>query len=126
MRILSTEFVEYYQGRLLNIHPSLLPAYKGLDTHARVLAAQETYHGTTVHFVIPDLDAGPAIAQAQFKRQPDDTVESLTDFTKNCEYSLYPQCIHWLCTGVVQLIDQQVVIANKQLEKPICWSFDRQ
>jgi phosphoribosylglycinamide formyltransferase 1 len=93
MRLLSPEFVERWTGRLVNIHPSLLPAYKGLDTHARALAAGETRHGCTVHIVTPELDDGPIVAQAEVPVLPGDTVETLAARVLEAEHRLYPQAL---------------------------------
>ena len=125
MRILTADFVQAYAGRLINIHPSLLPDYKGLNTHQRVLDDGCCEHGTTVHFVTPELDAGPAIAQARFMIRKEDTTSSLMDFTKSCEYVIYPLCVHWLATGWVQLIDNQVVSGTKRLVSAITLPFAR-
>lgn len=94
MRILSAEFVSYYPGRILNIHPSLLPKYPGLNTHARVLANKDKMHGTTVHKVTSDLDQGPIIAQAAFPVSPNDTVESLEAKVHSLEHTLYIDVIN--------------------------------
>lgn len=94
MRILTPEFVEHYAGRLINIHPSLLPKYKGLHTHARVLAAGDAVHGATVHFVTAELDAGPPILQAEVPVFPDDDEEKLAARVLEQEHRIYPQAIH--------------------------------
>lgn len=94
MRILTPEFVEHYAGRLINIHPSLLPKYKGLHTHTRVLAAGDAVHGATVHFVTAELDAGPIILQAEVPVFPDDTEESLAARVLEQEHIIYPKAIH--------------------------------
>ncbi len=93
MRILTAEFVSQYENRILNIHPSLLPKFKGRNTHARVLAQGDEYHGATVHLVTSDLDAGPIVAQKKIKVRPCDTVESLKQRVHECEYEIYPQAI---------------------------------
>ena len=93
MRLLSPEFIAGWVGRIVNIHPSLLPAYKGLDTHARVLAAGETGHGCTVHVVTPDLDAGPIVAQAEVPVLPGDTPQTLAARVLDAEHRLYPQAL---------------------------------
>jgi phosphoribosylglycinamide formyltransferase-1 len=99
MRILTPEFVTHYEGRLINIHPSLLPKYKGLHTHARVLAAGETEHGATVHFVTAELDAGPTILQARVPVLPTDDENSLAARVLEQEHQIYPQAIHWFAEG---------------------------
>ncbi len=102
MRILTPEFVTHYEGRLINIHPSLLPKYKGLHTHARVLAAGETEHGATVHFVTAELDAGPTILQARVPVLPSDDEHSLAARVLEQEHQIYPQVIHWFAEGRVK------------------------
>lgn len=103
MRILSPEFVTRYRGRLINIHPSLLPAYKGLKTHERALAAKEQWHGASVHFVTPDLDGGPVILQARVAIHANDTVDTLSARVLKAEHVVYPQAIRWLAGGRVRL-----------------------
>jgi phosphoribosylglycinamide formyltransferase-1 len=93
MRILSDWFVNQWQGKLINIHPSLLPAYKGVNTHARVLEAGETQHGCTVHWVIPELDAGEIIAQTSLEIHPDETAETLQQRVHALEHQLYPEAV---------------------------------
>jgi phosphoribosylglycinamide formyltransferase-1 len=90
MRILSPEFVQRYEGKLLNIHPSLLPNYKGLDTHARVLAARETHHGASVHFVTAELDGGPVVMQGRLRVGAGDTPESISARVHALEHIIYP------------------------------------
>ncbi len=96
MRVLSGEFVARWEGRMINIHPSLLPKYPGLDTHARALAAGDTEHGATVHFVTAELDAGPAIAQARMPVLPGDTAESLAERLLPLEHRLLVDAIRTL------------------------------
>ena len=103
MRILTPEFVNNYHGRILNIHPSLLPSYPGLDTHQRVLKNGDTQHGTTVHFVTPTLDAGPIIAQAQLNIAPNDTPETLKTRVQALEHDLYPKAIEACLEGEVTM-----------------------
>ena len=97
MRILTGEFVDRWQGRMLNIHPSLLPKYPGLDTHARAIAAGDSHAGASVHIVSPELDAGPVISQVKVAIEPDDTAESLAQRVLQEEHALYikalQQCI---------------------------------
>ena len=90
MRLLTAEFTRRWSGRLINIHPSLLPAFKGLDTHARALAAGAKTHGATVHFVVPELDAGPIIAQESVPVLPGDTPDSLAARVLEVEHRIYP------------------------------------
>jgi phosphoribosylglycinamide formyltransferase-1 len=93
MRILSTEFVEKWDGRMLNIHPSLLPKYKGLHTHQRAIDAKDTVAGTSVHLVTAELDDGPVLGQFEVAILPDDTADTLADRVKMAEYQLYPRTL---------------------------------
>lgn len=106
MRILSAGFVSRYHGRLINIHPSLLPAYAGLDTHARALQDGVKIHGCTVHFVTHDLDHGPIIIQAAVPVLRDDTRQSLASRVLREEHRIYAQAIRWLCKDNVMLDEQ--------------------
>lgn len=110
MRILSTGFVTRYHGRLINIHPSLLPAYSGLNTHARALHDGVKIHGCTVHFVTPDLDHGPIIIQAAVPVLHGDTEQKLSARVLNEEHRIYPQAISWLCQNQIELDEQGRVI----------------
>ena len=106
MRILTENFVTRYRGKLINIHPSLLPAYSGLDTHARALQDGVKIHGCTVHFVTPDLDHGPIIIQAAVPVLRDDTEQMLAARVLHEEHRIYPQAIRWLCKGQIKLTAQ--------------------
>jgi phosphoribosylglycinamide formyltransferase-1 len=99
MRVLTPAFVERYRDRLLNIHPSLLPAFPGLDTHARALAAGVKLHGCTVHFVTPQLDHGPIVIQAAVRVRPDDTPQTLAARVLRQEHVIYPQAVRWFLDG---------------------------
>lgn len=101
MRILTPQFTRHWLGRAINIHPSLLPKYRGLDTHARAIAAGETEHGCSVHFVTPGLDEGPVIAQARVPVHPGDTPERLAARVLVEEHKLYPQALRMLASGDV-------------------------
>jgi phosphoribosylglycinamide formyltransferase-1 len=101
MRILSADFVARWQGRALNIHPSLLPAYKGLDTHARALADGAREHGCTVHWVTAELDAGEIVAQARVSVWPDDTPETLAARVLVEEHRLYPRALRDIASGLL-------------------------
>ena len=105
MRILGRDFIEHYHGRLINIHPSLLPKYPGLDTHARAIAAGEAQHGASVHFVIPNVDAGPVILQAAVPVLPNDTPETLAKRVLGEEHRIYPLAIRWFAEGRLALRD---------------------
>ena len=103
MRILTKDFVEHYHGRLINIHPSLLPSYTGLHTHARALQDDVKIHGCTVHFVTPHLDHGPVIIQAAVPVLADDTEQTLAARVLQEEHRIFPQAIRWLCSGQAEL-----------------------
>lgn len=103
MRILTPEFVCHYTGRLLNIHPSLLPAYKGLDTHRRVMEAGEPRHGCSVHFVSAELDGGPVVIQASLNTDPAEPLEQLIQRVHTAEHQIYPLAAHWFAQGRLQL-----------------------
>lgn len=118
MRILSDDFVRRYRGRLLNIHPSLLPKYRGLHTHRQVLAAGEREHGCSVHFVTEELDGGPVIAQAKVSVRPDDTEKALAARILQREHALYPLIIRWFAKDRVKLAANQVVFDGKPLTGP--------
>ena len=117
MRILTPEFVQHYYGRLINIHPSLLPLYTGLDTHARALADGVKVHGCTVHYVTSDLDHGPIIIQAAIPVLKSDTPESLAARVLHEEHRIYPQAIRWIYKGQVAL-DDNGKVHFKRLEQP--------
>ncbi|MFB2538057.1 MULTISPECIES: phosphoribosylglycinamide formyltransferase [unclassified Acinetobacter] len=120
MRILSGEFVTKWQGKMLNIHPSLLPAYKGMHTHQRVLDSGDVWHGCTVHFVTAELDAGQAIVQGVLKVSYQDDVNSLSQRVHQLEHLIYPQAVAWLCNSQLKYINQSHVEYQKQpLNHPI-------
>jgi phosphoribosylglycinamide formyltransferase-1 len=103
MRILTEPFIERYRGRMMNIHPSLLPAFTGLHTHRRALEAGVRIHGCTVHFTAPDVDSGPIIAQAAVPVLPDDTEERLAARVLAEEHRIYPQAVRWFLEGRLHL-----------------------
>ncbi len=119
MRILSAGFVQHYQGRLLNIHPSLLPRHKGLHTHRRVLEAGDAEHGCSVHFVTPELDGGPVIAQTVTRVEADDTETTLSDRVHAGEHRLYPAVLGWLADRRLQYRDEQPWLDGQQLTQPV-------
>jgi len=116
MRILSAPFIVHYQGRLLNIHPSLLPKYKGLHTHRRALEAGDKEHGVSVHFVTEDLDAGPVVAQARIKINAEDNEESLAQRLLVEEHHLYPKVVHWIAEQRVKLVAGEVLLDNQPVD----------
>ncbi|MDP4535820.1 phosphoribosylglycinamide formyltransferase [Alkalimonas collagenimarina] len=99
MRILTPEFVQHYSGKLLNIHPSLLPKYQGLHTHQRAMEAGDSIHGCSVHFVTEELDGGPVVLQARVPIFPEDELTAVTERVHEQEYSIYPLVIRWFCQG---------------------------
>ena len=105
MRMLASSFVERWKGRLINIHPSLLPAFKGLDTHARAIAAGEKMHGCTVHFVVPELDSGPVILQAEVPVLSGDDEQSLAARVLAEEHRIYPEALRLVAEGRVKFGD---------------------
>lgn len=109
MRVLTPWLVEKWRGRMLNIHPALLPAFPGLDTHARALEAGVAIHGCTVHFVTPELDAGPAIGQAAVPVLAADDPESLAERVLREEHRLYPVCLELVASGATRLEDGRVL-----------------
>ena len=109
MRVLGPEFVRHYRGRLINIHPALLPAFPGLDTHRRAIEAGAAEHGASVHFVTEEVDAGPVIHQARVPVLPGDTPEALAARVLEQEHRLYPEVIGWIAEGRVRLEGDRVV-----------------
>ena len=112
MRLLTATFVERWSGRILNIHPALLPAFKGLDTHARALAAGVKLHGATVHFVVPDVDSGPIVAQGAVPVHEDDTEESLAARVIKIEHRLYPLALRLVAAGRVRVENGRCLVAG--------------
>ncbi|MDR9406689.1 MAG: phosphoribosylglycinamide formyltransferase [Spiribacter sp.] len=125
MRILSDTLVKAFRGQLINIHPSLLPAYRGRNTHSRVLAAGDSIHGCSVHYVTPDLDAGPVIAQARLTVQANDSPESLAERVQTLEHQLYPEVLGWIAAGRVSLDNDQVTIDGVACPQPPCIDAER-
>ena len=114
MRILSADFVRHYQGRLLNIHPSLLPKYKGLHTHQRALEAGDSEHGCSVHFVTEELDGGPLVVQAVIPVESNDSPNSLAQRVHTQEHQIYPLAVRWFAEGRLSL-DEQGALLDGQL-----------
>lgn len=119
MRILTPGFVRHYQGRLLNIHPSLLPAFRGLDTHRRALDAGVREHGASVHFVTEELDAGALIAQMVVAVHRGDTADTLAARVLAAEHRLYPMVIGWVATGRLLWRDGSAWLDGKPLPAPV-------
>lgn len=119
MRILSDDFCETFRGKIINIHPSLLPAYKGLNTHQRVLEAKETHHGTSVHFVIPELDGGPIVIQYRIKIHSSDTADTLKKKVQEGEYKIYSKALKWFALDQLEMKNNKVMFHGDHLDKPI-------
>lgn len=119
MRILSAKFVTAWQGKMVNIHPSLLPFYKGMHTHQRVLNTGDKLHGCTVHYVTAELDAGQALMQAVLQVNTHDSVESLAQRVHVLEHLIYPQAVEWICNGTIQYTEQAVLYRGQPLQAPI-------
>ena len=115
MRILSAGFVRHYQGRLLNIHPSLLPLYKGLHTHQRVLEAGDAEHGCSVHFVTEELDGGPLVVQAVIPVESDDSAASLAQRVHAQEHQIYPLAVRWFAEGRLSLGEEGALLDGQLL-----------
>lgn len=119
MRILSPAFVDRFDGRLLNIHPSLLPKFKGLHTHRRVLAEGETKHGATVHLVTAELDDGQPIMQYRIDIRADDTEDSLEARVHEGEYLIYPRTVAWFAEGRLRTDAGRVLLDGETLSEPV-------
>jgi phosphoribosylglycinamide formyltransferase-1 len=112
MRILTADFVAHYASRMLNIHPSLLPSFSGIATHRQALAAGVKVHGATVHFVTPQLDHGPIVAQAAVRVHEDDTEETLAQRVLEQEHRIYPLAVRWFLDGRLTLENNRVCISD--------------
>jgi phosphoribosylglycinamide formyltransferase-1 len=124
MRILSPWFVQHYAGRILNIHPALLPRYPGLNTHERVLEAGDTHHGSTVHFVTEELDGGPRIVQGRIRVAPSTDPDELMRRVQAVEHQIYPTAADWFGAGRLRLKDGGTWLDDKPLEEPVVLDFD--
>lgn len=123
MRILSPWFVKHYEGRILNIHPALLPLYPGLDTYARVLAAGDTHHGSTVHFVTEELDGGPGILAGRIAVKPDESAAELQARVLAVEHQIYPQAAQLFAAGQVLYKDGHTWMDGQILNSPVIVEF---
>ncbi|MEC6833820.1 phosphoribosylglycinamide formyltransferase [Photobacterium toruni] len=115
MRILSANFVSHYQGKMLNIHPSLLPKYAGLNTHQRAIDAGDSEHGTSVHFVTEELDGGPVILQAKVPIFATDTIDNVIARVQQQEHNIYPLVIQWLLSQRLSMQNGYAVLDGKKL-----------
>jgi phosphoribosylglycinamide formyltransferase-1 len=125
MRILTEPFVRHYEGRMINIHPSLLPKYRGLNTHQRALQEGDTQHGATVHFVTHELDGGPAIIQAVVPVHVNDTPESLAARVLTQEHKIFPLAIRWFAEGRLKLSNNDTMLDGQILQKPYQYGNDK-
>ena len=123
MRILTPEFTQHYLGRMLNIHPSLLPKYQGLHTHQRALEAGESHHGVTVHFVTAELDGGPAIVQARVPILPGDDANLLAKRVQRQEHLIYPLAVKWFALGLLAMQEGKALL-NGELLPPSGYQID--
>ncbi len=119
MRILSPWFVKHFEGHLLNIHPALLPLYRGLNTHARVLEAGDSHHGSTVHFVTDELDAGPGILAGRIAVIPGETADELQARVQAVEHQIYPHAAQLFATGQVLYKDGRTWMDGQILDSPV-------
>ena len=116
MRILGADFIKRYEHKIINVHPSLLPKYKGLNTHARALSAGDKLHGASVHFVTADLDGGPVITQASIPVESGDTVESLQQRVHGVEHEILPRTIGWFAENRLRVVDGQVFLDGELID----------
>ena len=119
MKILPTDFVDKFSGKIINLHPSLLPKYKGLNTHEKALEAKDKYHGASVHFVNSRLDDGPIIIQSKCIVDPNDTCETLKAKVHKIEYEILPIAIDWYCKKYIKQVDDKIQFKDNVLDKPI-------
>jgi len=123
MRILSKPFVAHYVGKILNIHPALLPLYPGLNTHQRVLDAGDEWHGSTVHFVTEELDGGPRILQGRLAVVPGETADELESRVQTMEHKIYPLAASWVGSGKVTFRDGHSWVDGKLSEEPVIQTY---
>ncbi|MDT0594306.1 phosphoribosylglycinamide formyltransferase [Glaciecola petra] len=117
MRILTPNFVAAFAGKMLNLHPSLLPKYPGLNTHKRALENADDVHGASIHFVTSELDGGPVVLQSAISIMHNDTPETLAKKVSKCEWLIYPMAIKWFCEGRLRLHQERVWLDNKKIIK---------
>ena len=119
MKILPEDFVKTYSGKILNIHPSLLPCYKGINTHKRVLEAKDSFHGASVHFVTTELDGGPVIIQGKIEVNKHDNEDTLKEKVHSIEYEIYPLAIKWFTEGILKQSDTSYIFNDEEFTSPI-------
>ncbi len=125
MRILSNSFIDHYQHRLLNIHPSLLPRYKGTNTHQQALKNNDKVHGASVHYVGRELDSGPVVIQGEVPVLADDTVETLAARVLKEEHKIYPMAIKMHLDNRISFNNNQILLDNQALLKPLLWKNNK-
>lgn len=113
MRILSHHFVEKFMGKMLNIHPSLLPKYPGLNTHKRAIENKDSVHGSSVHFVTPELDGGPVVLQSELDIESGESFESLQNRVAQTEWLIYPMATKWFCDGDLKMVNNRTLLSKK-------------
>lgn len=119
MRLVGPQVLEAWRGRMLNVHPALLPAFPGLHTHERALAAGTREHGATVHFVTAKLDAGPRIVQGRLRVHPGETAAELADRVQKLEHRIYPAAVDWFATGRVSMKNGRAWLDGRPLAEPV-------
>jgi phosphoribosylglycinamide formyltransferase-1 len=124
MRILNDDFIEHYAGRIINIHPSLLPEFRGLHTHQRVLDAGNTKHGASVHFVTKELDGGPVVIQAEVDVSATDDVATLAVRVLEQEHIILPLAIQWIAQGRLHCDNDHAILDDRALTRPVLWKQD--
>ena len=117
MRILTPEFVNNFSGKLVNIHPSLLPKYKGLNTHQRAIDNGDKEHGVSVHFVTPELDGGPVIIQSRVPVFTNDSADELAERVQEQERRIYPLVLSWICAGRLKMQNNKAILDDQELPK---------
>ncbi len=124
MRVLSSQFVDIFKNKILNIHPSRLPKFKGLNTHCRAIQAKETEHGASVHFVTAQLDAGAVIIQSSVTLNLDDNEHSLAARVLQTEHIIFPIAVQWVISGKVKCLDDSLFKEGQLLEHPVQWASE--
>jgi len=119
MKIIPPEIVNQYVGKIMNIHPSLLPKYPGLNTYSKILANNDTYAGATVHFVTCNLDQGPVILQGKYAVPDDSDESSLQTLTHNAEHIIYPIAVKWFANDIIRMQGEKLLLDKKLIESPI-------
>lgn len=119
MRILTSEFVQHYPGQIMNIHPSLLPKYRGLNPHRQVLEMGDSVHGASVHFVTEELDGGPVVVQGEIPVHREDSEETLAERVQSIEHVIYPQAVGLFAAGRIRMTSQGVELDGRKLDRPL-------